>query len=61
MRGVRGEREYTAFIWLEIWSSAAITENDDRFAQEIPLHVSAPVSHIQGFSYTKEFWLTLRK
>jgi len=34
---------------------------DDKLAQAILLHVSAPVSHIQGFSYTKEFWLSLRK
>jgi len=59
VRGVGGG--YTAFIWLEMRSSAAITENDDKLAQAILLHVSAPVSHIQGFSYTKEFWLSLRK
>ena len=61
MRGVGGGGAYTAFIWLEMRSSAAITENDDKLAEAILLHVSAPVSHIQGFSYTKEFWLSLRK
>jgi len=62
VRGVGGgKREYTAFIWLEMRYSAAITEKDDKLAQAILLHVSAPVSHIQGFSYTKEFWLSLRK
>jgi hypothetical protein len=31
-----GGAEYTAFMWLEMRSSAAITENDKELAQAIP-------------------------
>jgi len=70
-----------AFIRLEMRSSSAIMENDDKLAQAIPtictfnlqtfkmyyhkkytlLHVSASVSHIWAFSFTKEFWMLVRK
>jgi hypothetical protein len=41
-----GEGAYTALIWLEMRSSAAITENDDKLAQAIPKFMHLQLTNI---------------